>query len=492
MTDIDPDKKPISPGPIEGRFPEHITSDGLLVGWMLEEEHRRASYGFKFGDEETRKDDGLIDPILFGDEGHLITIAATGAGKGIGCIIPALLRHKGPMIVIDPKGENAAVTKRHREEMGQKVFVLDPMGIVEEKSARFNPLDAIDPTDREAVDEASAMADLLSSHLKVDLRNRYWHNRGCHLVTSLILHCINSPDKTERTLAAVRGHLNRTGDDDGQYLFNLLKGSDHPEARRAAGAFRGLHAETISAIASSSQDMVDFIRGDPVREMTSASDFTMQDITDGKPITIYIVLPPHMLESHAQLLRLWVGAILKAIMRRRHRPELSTIFLLDEAAQLGSFAPLRQAITLLRGYGLQTWSFWQDTSQLVNAFPTTWRTLINNCRVVQAFGAPNMSAAQSIANLFEIRRAETILDMEHDEMLVQISGDDAFVARRPNYLRDPVFAGQFDPNPFYQSAKLTLATAEPNPVKRKETAYLRDKDDRSDGEIIEDLLKRYG
>ncbi len=34
-----------------------------------------------------------------------MTIASTGAGKGVGCITPALLRHKGPVVVIDPKGE---------------------------------------------------------------------------------------------------------------------------------------------------------------------------------------------------------------------------------------------------------------------------------------------------------------------------------------------------------------------------------------------------
>ena len=49
--------------------------------------------------------------------------------------------------------------------------------------------------------------------------------------------------------------------------------------------------------------------------------------------------------------------------------ENSTLMLLDEAAQLGTLPQLRQAITLLRGYGVRVWSFWQDLSQLINLYP---------------------------------------------------------------------------------------------------------------------------
>ena len=58
-----------------------------------------------------------------------------------------------------------------------------------------------------------------------------------------------------------------------------------------------------------------------------------------------------------------------------------------------SHAPM----TLLRGYGLQTWSFWQDPSQLQNLYPNDWPTMVNNCRAVQCFGANTMLAAEAMA-----------------------------------------------------------------------------------------------
>ena len=173
----------------------------------------------------------------------------------------------------------------------------------------------------------------------------------------------------------------------------------------------------------------------------------------GDPLSIYLVLPPHMLESHGRLLRLWVHTLMTLISGRSGRPPKSTLFILDEAAQLGAFDDLRRAITLMRGYGLQTWSFWQDSSQLQNLYPRDWQTMVNNCRAVQCFGANTMLAAESMARLVGFGSPEQLLDLEDDEILLQLSGDMPVIARLPNYRADPVFAGLYDVNPFHDPSR---------------------------------------
>lgn len=59
-------------------------------------------------------------------DGHLLTVAPTGAGKGRCGVIPALLTHPGPTLTIDVKGENYAVTARARRAMGHRVVAIDP------------------------------------------------------------------------------------------------------------------------------------------------------------------------------------------------------------------------------------------------------------------------------------------------------------------------------------------------------------------------------
>jgi type IV secretion system protein VirD4 len=182
-----------------------------------------------------------------------------------------------------------------------------------------------------------------------------------------------------------------------------------------------------------------------VAEALGASTFRLQDVVAGRPLSVYIVIPPEKLESHRALLRLWVGTLLTAVTSRRVIPSARTLFLLDEAAQLGSLGALRQAITLLRGYGLQVWSFWQDLGQLRNLYPQDWQTMINNSGVLQVFGVNNHLMAKEWAEVMGVEPGE-LARLGRDEAGLFVKGE-YHRSRRPDYLRDRMFAGQYDDNP---------------------------------------------
>lgn len=458
-----------APSAMGARLPEEIAAPGLLVGWSLDATHRRPPMGFTFGDPEKSPATGFVDPVLYEGEGHLITVAPTGAGKGIGCIIPALLRHPGSVIVIDPKGENAAITARRRREMGQQVFVLDPMGVTEQESSRLNPLDLLEADSPSLVDDAAALAQLLVP-LRRAARDDFWIGRAQQLIIGVLIHVVSDLPAELRHMGTVRELVNLAAGAGGEALANRLAYSRHPEAR-AVLATLGIGAnETVGGFVSFAQEALDFLRGPLLRAAMESSTLSLEDVTLGRPLAIYLVLPPHMMESHARVLRLWIGALMTAIMRRRARPARSTLFVLDEAAQLGPLPQLRQAVTLLRGYGLQTWSFWQDASQLRHLYPEDWQTMVNNCRVVQMFGANTMLAAEGMAALVGHGDGRAVLALSDAEMLLQMAGEEAVAARRPNYLTDPSFAGQYDANPYFDAARSPVAP--PRPMLRWRAAGL--------------------
>ena len=453
------------------RLPETLDDHpGLLVGWSMEHEHPSRTIGFNYGDPAKTPKTGYVDPIQLSREGHLITLAPTGAGKGVGCIIPALLKHEGPVIVIDPKGENVAVTARRRKAMGQQLIVLDPMGITAFPSATLNPLDAIDIQSPTAVDDVASVVDSLWSSSLVESRDRFWVSRAKNLVTALILHTLQKELPERRSLTTVRRMIlntmainaNRSDLSASDQMFmDELTRSPLAEVRLAAESILNPAAETFGGIAAFALELLDFLKGPILKQATQQSSFSLDAITRGDPLSIYLVLPPHMLESHGRLLRLWVSTFVSAITRRRRQPDRPTLFILDEAAQLGGLPQLRQAITLLRGYGLQTWSFWQDKSQLEMLYPSDWRTMINNCRVLQCFGALNMNAARDVAELTGFDDPSGVLDLGDNEMVLQLAGDEAVVARLPNYLQDEPFTGQFDANPYYDKRQSILPVAHP-------------------------------
>jgi len=471
-------------------LPGQIGDDGLLVAWSLEDEHKPQPIGFRYGDTDQPKRTGYLDPVLFDGEGHLITIAPTGAGKGTGCIIPTLLRHQGPVIVVDPKGENYAVTARRRRELGQKVVVLDPMGITDAQSDTLNPLDIVDAESPTSLDEAAALTSLLWPD-EVSANDQFWRSRGNQFVLGLVLHLLYDHPKTQHTFTDVRRMVGQSLNDPLGTLKAMMQ-SRHPEAGQIATMLQMPAEETLGGIISFAQEGVSFFRGQLIQEATSKTSFDLSAVTKGDPLSIYIVLPPHMLESHGRLLRMWITVLMIAISRRRGRPDLSTLFILDEAAQLGTLPQLRQAITLMRGYGMQTWSFWQDASQLTMLYPYDWQTMINNCSVIQAFGAKNLRAAQEMSDLTGFGNAYDTLGLDYDEMLLSNAGDETVVAQRLNYMTDPIFKGLWDPNPLH--GELSDKPPQPRHPKRfyiRPRAELLQKLIADDDTLLDDLMKKW-
>ncbi|HVY02732.1 MAG TPA: type IV secretory system conjugative DNA transfer family protein, partial [Caulobacterales bacterium] len=68
----------------------------LLLGWKASDAPR-APFGFGRHDPALYAVESAPgeEPILYGEDRHLLTIAPTGAGKGRGVIIPNLLRFEG-------------------------------------------------------------------------------------------------------------------------------------------------------------------------------------------------------------------------------------------------------------------------------------------------------------------------------------------------------------------------------------------------------------
>jgi type IV secretion system protein VirD4 len=426
------------------RSSERTTPEGhgLLLGWRTGAAGR--AFGFLPSAPHRLAGEG---PELYTGDGHLNTFAPTGSGKGRGVIIPNLLRCRAPVIVVDPKGENYQVTARRRARMGHRVVALDPFRVVTEHGDRFNPLDVL-RLERAAPDP-DADAEMFASLLAVGHEfstDRYWNDCATGLTAGLLAHLMSDAWGGERTLNALRELLY---DVDLDYTVSQLLESEAVRsrvARHELSAYLAIPAEkTRPCVHSTATTYVKVLGSAAVSEALGPSSFDLQDVVDGKPLSIFLIIPPEKLESHSGLLRLWVAALLCAVTSRRHIPENRTLFILDECAQLGPFPLLRQAVTLLRGYGLQVWSFWQDLSQVRELYPRDWQAMVSNSEVLQVFGLRNNQVAREWCDFFG-REAAELLEVGPEEAILFTPGEGYRRCRRPDYLRDRAFAGQFDAN----------------------------------------------
>lgn len=154
-------------------------------------------------------------PIGVNDDRHIATGASNRGGKGSGFIIPNLCLWPGSTVVIDPKGENASVTAKHRAKIrGHKVVAIDPYNeakLPDGFEGALNPLDFIDITQDDAIDIAGMIADALI--VRSNDKDAHWDESARDLLTGLILHvCETEPPET-RNLGRVRQLLMK-GDPD--------------------------------------------------------------------------------------------------------------------------------------------------------------------------------------------------------------------------------------------------------------------------------------
>ena len=122
---------------------------------------------------------------------HLLTIAPTRSGKGVGTIIPNLLEYPFATVCIDPKGENARIAARQRGKFGP-VHVLDPFGITGLAPASFNPLDRIDPAGLDVADDCMTLADPLVHDAHNQQTEVHWNEEAKALIAGLLMHVVAS------------------------------------------------------------------------------------------------------------------------------------------------------------------------------------------------------------------------------------------------------------------------------------------------------------
>lgn len=409
--------------------------NGLLLGWKE--------------DAQTKTTSPVWDT---GREGHLITIAPTGAGKGVSCAIPALLSWQGPAIVMDPRGEAYAVTAARRRALGHTVHRLDPFRIAGSGAGdSLNPMDLVDHHADSFEDDAAVIAHLCMQGGSLGHSDPFWDERASTLVVKIITALFGQLTR-QPTLADVQDLLKGEGLHPSPIQRLLTATGNQPPPPRRLSLANIINAaefasdRTLSSILATANSHLGFLRSPAVHASLSNSTIMLDDVTAGALQTIYIIIPPDKLISHAKLIRLWIGVLLAAVARRKRAPMHATLFLIDEAAQLGEMNELRSALTLMRAYALRVWCFWQDLSQLKAVYEKDWESILNNCKVQQFFGAKSPIARQSLdAYLGDAQPVKTL--GAHQQVL--FDGESLFAATRANYLTDGLFKGLASPHPFH-------------------------------------------
>lgn len=423
-------------------------------------------------------------------KGNMLTFASTGSGKGVSSIIPNLLDYPGSIVVIDPKGENAAVTALRRVEMGQQVHILDPWRLLERLGctwapdyyAKFNVFDWLHPNNTDLLDDARRIASAIVMDSDHSGRDVHWSEEAREWIAALLFYIALDPNPAQRTPTLLRMYLSleerrddalgaNQGDLDDLFLSMESTPSYGDYLQNAVSRMRGKNERERSAVLSEARRHTHFIDG-RVSEVMNETTFSFLDLKK-EPMTVYLILPAEFIAAYSRWLRLMVIMAIQGLTREKKRPKHPVLFLLDEFAALGRLETLEKDIALMRGYGGMFWPILQDLSQLQAIYPKLWSSFIANSGVIQVFGVNDQETAQYVSTLLgqktiktmtvskaeHISRSfhsqgrllmlpEEIIRMNPQKQIIWSPGARPMGLDRVEYFKESAFNEQFYENPY--------------------------------------------
>ncbi|MEM6900454.1 MAG: type IV secretory system conjugative DNA transfer family protein [Pseudomonadota bacterium] len=454
---------------------KHQGGDGLLIG----------------------RNPGTGRLLRYDGPAHLITLAPTRAGKGVGTVIPNLLAVERSVLVIDPKGENARIAGEARRRFGT-VHVLDPFGVSNtgtvsgHPSACYNPLDRLTPDSLDLSEDAASLTEALVMDPPGQVTEAHWNEEAKAILGGLIMFCVCHEDRERRSLATIREYLTLPPDRL-KALLELMQDSDAADGliARAANRFLGKADREAASVLSNAQRHTHFLDSPRIARCLARSDFAFSDLRH-RITSVFLVLPPNRMDAYSRWLPLLVSQALQDIARdaevsatpaaaltatsgahsASQRLSSPTLFLLDEFAALGRLEAVERAMGLMAGYGLQLWPILQDMSQLRDLYGDRANTFIANAGVQQVFGVNDFETAKWLSQMIgqettgfqtdsfkpgdgpsfsnhltgrDLLTPDEIMQMPPNVQLLRVQGQPSALAQKLRYYADPEFRGLFVP-----------------------------------------------
>lgn len=361
-------------------------------GWPL-------AYRYKPGDFYLGRNDGFL-PFDIGvpAQRHALTIAGSRAGKGAAVMIPNLKRWPHNALVIDPKGEAASECWTDRDKATKDeahgVYVIDPFGsadVPDHVRATINPFDMINLNSDFAREDVRTLADGLIARFGGE--NPHWDDGTLDVLAGMIALICGQATGEERSLAqlpalfanlpAVLTAMKEVDEDPTGLISTAVGRLSHSE--REAGYF-------LSGV----QKSISWISSPPMQRTLSASTFKIDQLRTGS-CTVFLVLPPNMLNEHGRFLRLFVSMALRSMAQ--HSTGRKCLFLLDEFYALGRLDEITKAVGLMPGYGVHLWPFLQDYGQLKSLYGELSDTFFANSDATSFFGNTDQTTLNKILEM---------------------------------------------------------------------------------------------
>lgn len=430
--------------------------------------------------------------VLFDDkQGHAMIIGGSNSRKTSNFVIPTVLTYPGNLVVLDPKGEVAAVTARARRERGDVVAIIDHAKPAE--TAYVNVLDWLDPTlDSFQSDVATVAAQLYEQRGSHAGSSQFFEATARMLIEYALLEMYRPDRETARSLRGVRMLMSTPAAELKTLLAASLEvareqkdAAPEPWQRvfwaalaDRAGSFAESDDETFANVLSSANaetkwlsdpSLANTVCGGPEGSDTSRA--ISSSLITKAACSVYACIAPQVLIANPAYARLLLGVWMSRIIGQPTKSR-DTLFMLDEAPRLGrADLLLKVGLEVGRAYGVRVCYVGQSIGSMTETLgENAVRSWLDSARLVILLSTGDEKTARLFSekvgtttvstltnnnhNMNEqltqrkLMTPDEIMSMPLDQALVFAMGQPALKVGKVFYKEIPALDGKYDANPY--------------------------------------------
>lgn len=368
---------------------------------------------------------------------HVMLIAPTRSGKGVGLVTPNLLNWPDSLICLDVKNENYRKTAGFRQHHGHKVFMWSPLD-PEGRSHRYNPLEAVSSDPYQRVSDIQVIAKILIKDPQKS--DPIWASEARALFVGLALYVIEN-DEMPSTIGAINRLLG-TEQDLGDVVRHIIQ--THPELsdtiKKSLMNFANKAAKERSGVKSSLNQAINLWDNPIIDAATATSDFSISDLRKER-IAVYVGVLTGQISTLAPLLRIFFEQVITTISM--HEPKenepYKILMMLDEFHMLGEMTSITSAFTLLGGYNCRVMAVVQGLKWLDDVYGRDKRDGILSCCSHQIFFAANdLETAGYVSNSCGEKTVKTVSTSRKNSMKYDVPSKSTSFRARPLISKEKV------------------------------------------------------
>jgi type IV secretion system protein VirD4 len=336
-------------------------------------------------------------------ESHILLIAPTRSGKGVGICIPTLLTWQESVLVTDPKdGENYDVSAGWRRGLGP-VYAFTPR---RDPHTRINILDTVRVRTSKEFGDAQLIAQSLVAPEKMARESQtslHFRELAALLLTAAILHVLYVSKR--KSLAGVWQFLTQQQDHLGAVLKTMTSTSHlsqgvHESIASMTTAIKNITGDReLSSVWSTTIRPLVLYNDPLVAASTDVSDFSLDDLQYAeRAVSLYLIAPsPMELERLHPLYRVILDVAMHRLMEHKVRSWKHRLLnVLDEIAWFGYTRAIDKGIAVKAGYGMKDLIVAQDFESLFDVYGQH-TAIWGNCHVKVFFAPDNDLTAKRIS-----------------------------------------------------------------------------------------------